>query len=105
MVGQLAEAANPTMIFEPKVFFTHNMVSEDVNAISWLPKSATELLVATEDNLMICDCRTNWTAKIVVDESSSKRISSLKFDPFDDNRFATMSKDGIRVFDLRIQRP
>jgi hypothetical protein len=37
----------------------------------------------------------------VPQESQSKQISNIKFDPFNKRRFAAMAEDLIQIFDLR----
>jgi hypothetical protein len=48
---------------EPKILF--NDVNEDVNAVAWI--SENELLVATEDSLLICDTRMLFSIKTQID--------------------------------------
>jgi hypothetical protein len=74
-------------------------VNEDVNALAWLPNSACALIVATEDNLILCDTRKDWQNRIV----TNKHVTGIKFDPFDleSNRFATLAQDYIKIFDIR----
>jgi len=74
-------------------------VNEDVNALAWLTNSACTLIVATEDNLILCDTRNDAKNKIV----ANKHITGIKFDPFDSesNRFATLAQDYIKIFDIR----
>lgn len=38
---------------------------------------------------------------IVSLENQSKQINTIKFDPFNRRRFAAMSEDQIKIFDLR----
>ena len=60
-VGKLLCKTNPERIIEPKIQL--NEVTEDVNALSWIPDSATDLLVATEDSMMIWDIRMLYQIK------------------------------------------
>jgi hypothetical protein len=68
-------------------------VNDDVNALAWLPNNACELIVATEDNLILCDTRKDWQNKLFDDNRTNKRVTSIKFDPFDTEfyRFATLA--------------
>ena len=86
---------------EPKYEFKD--INDDVNALAWLPSSQNDILVATEDNLKICDIRSTWTIKKFIEEVSFKNESvySIKFDPFDNNRFAAQCFKTIKIFDLR----
>ena len=45
----------PETITEEKYSFAQ--VMDDVGALCWLPESATEMLAATQDSLLICDTR------------------------------------------------
>lgn len=38
---------------------------------------------------------------IVSLENQSKQVNTIKFDPFNRRRFAAMSEDEIKIFDLR----
>ena len=79
---------------------------EEVNALSWVSDSATDLLVATEDSMVIWDIRMMYQIKNPIDQNLNKPIFSIKFDPFDKNRFAVMSEDMVKIYDLRIlQKP
>ena len=101
VVGQLINNTNPEAILDPKYSFKG--VNDDVNSVCWLPGSETDLLAATEDNLKICDTRSPWINNKLITE---KRIQEIKFDPFDDYRFACMTQNSIKIFDIRIiQKP
>lgn len=73
-------------------------------ALAWLPNSTTELLVATEDDLSVCDIRSTWAIQKFLEEGHCKHVTSIKFDPFDGNRFAAQSTEHIKIFDLRNRR-
>ena len=76
-------------------------MNDDVNSVCWLPGSETDLLAATEDSLKFCDTRTPWfTNKFI----SEKRIHAIKFDPFDDYRFACFTQNYIKIYDIRINQ-
>jgi len=95
---------DPITITEERYNFAQ--VSDDVNAVCWLPSSCNDLLAATPDSLLICDLRASWASKKhQIEENSHKGIFGIKFDPFDKNRFATISHETIKVFDLRISCP
>ncbi len=64
----------------------------------------SDLFVATEESLSICDIRASWTAKKFIEDVHGKNIGNIKFDPFDNNRFAAQTKESIKVFDLRNRR-
>ena len=96
-------AGDPETITEEKVNFAQ--VSDEVDALCWIPDSGTDLLAATKDNLFICDTRASWTSQHQIEEYSHKGIFGIKFDPFDKNRFATISKDSVRIYDKRISTP
>ena len=68
----------------------------------WLPNSATDLIAATENNLVICDTRKPWVVKQkIVDTGNTRIVSSIKFDPFDSNRYATLHDTVVKIYDLR----
>ena len=71
----------------------------------WLPDSDTDLLAAIKDSLILCDIRASWTKKQTIEEDSHKEVKGIKFDPFDKNRYATISKEIVKVYDIRINRP
>lgn len=50
---------------------------------------------------MVCDTRQTWTINRVIDQGNSRRVTSIKFDPFDSNRFATQSEEKIKIYDQR----
>lgn len=60
-----------------------------MNSLVWLPNSACEILVATEDNVIICDTRSSGTINRLIDDGNCKQVLNLEFDPFESNRFAT----------------
>ena len=91
---------DPETITEEKTNFAQ--INDDVNTLCWLPESGTDLLAATLDCLLVCDIRASWTTKDQIVKSSHKRIFSIKFDPFDKNRFAAISDEMVKVYDLRI---
>ncbi len=93
-------AADPETITQEKISF--DQVNDDVNALSWLPGSATNMLAATRDSLLFCDIRAHWTKKYQIEERTHMHIFGISFDPFDGNRFATISDEMIKVYDLRI---
>ena len=67
-----------------KVKYEFKEVKDEVNAVVWLPNSATDLIAATENNLVICDTRQPWVVKQkIVDTGNTRIVSSIKFDPFD----------------------
>ena len=44
-------------------------VNEDVLSLKWIPNSATEMVVATENSLMICDTRdSSWPVRNLIEE-------------------------------------
>jgi hypothetical protein len=51
----LKDTHNAETVSIPKHEFKE--VDDDVNALVWLPNSACEMMVATEDTLFICDTR------------------------------------------------
>lgn len=53
-------AGDPETITEEKVNFAQ--VSDEVDALCWMPDSGTDLLAATKDNLLFCDTRASWTS-------------------------------------------
>jgi len=57
--------------------------------------------VATEENLTICDLRAVWNVKKFSEDANCKNVNCLKFDPFDNNRFAALSQENLKIFDLR----
>jgi WD40 repeat protein len=102
VIGQLEVSQNPDYFVEPRHEFKE--VNDDVNALVWLPNSHTEIIFATEEDLSLCDIRSTWTVKKFIEEGHCKHVTSIKFDPFDSNRFATLSSDHIKIFDLRNRR-
>ena len=100
-MGRLLQNLNPITISAPKHSFKE--VIEDVNSVCWLPDSATDMIVATEDNLCLCDTRVSWKVKKYIEEDLSKKLKGIRFDPFDTNRFAAYSEETgmIKVYDLR----
>ena len=72
-------------------------VVEDVNAVSWMTES--ELIVATEANLLLCDTRMIFSIKMTIDQNLMKPFFGIKFDPFDSNRFAAISEEYVKVYD------
>ena len=78
------------------------MVTDDIYSIAWLPDSEFELIYATENQINFVDTRQNFNKKMIVSlENQSKQINTIKFDPFNRRRFAAMSEDQIKIFDLR----
>ena len=102
-VGSMYNTVDPETITEEKISFAQ--VNDDINALSWLPESSTDLLAASTDSLLFCDTRASWTTKPQIEENSHKRIFSIKFDPFNNYRFATISDEIVKVYDLRINKP
>jgi len=101
-IGKLFSTTGPETIFEPK--YTFKEVKEDVNAVCWLAESATELLAATDESLMLFDTRATWMVKDFIEDSHNKRVHGIQFDPFDKNRFASFSDDKIKIYDLRFTK-
>ena len=86
--------------------FAFNEVNDDVNALCWIPDSATEMIVATEDSLMICDTRfSSWPVRNHIEEQKNNAIIGIKFDPYDKHRFAAFTQNMIKIYDLRIPKP
>lgn len=54
-IGTMHNTADPETITQEKISF--DQVNDDVNAVRWLPGSATNMLAATRDSLLICDIR------------------------------------------------
>ena len=66
-VGHLLNIASPDPIYQEKFTFTE--VNEDVLSLKWIPNSATEMVVATENSLMICDTRdSSWPVRNLIEE-------------------------------------
>ena len=59
-IGCMYTAGDPETITEEKVNFAQ--VSDEVDALCWMPDSGTDLLAATKDNLLFCDTRASWTS-------------------------------------------
>ena len=79
--------ASPDPIYQEKFDFTE--VNEDVLSLKWIPNSATEMVVATENSLMICDTRdSSWPVRNLIEEQKNDSIIGIKFDPFDSHRLA-----------------
>lgn len=72
--------------------------------MSWFPGSETNLLVAIKDSLISVDKRNSWQ-KNVIEEDSHKEVRGIKFDPFDSKRYATISKEMVKVYDIRLNKP
>ena len=103
-MGRLLNITNPDAIFQEK--FAFNEVNDDVNALRWIPDSATEMVVATEDSLMICDTRmASWPVRNRIEEQKNNSIIGIKFDPYDKHRFAAFTQNTIKIYDLRIPKP
>lgn len=96
VVGKLISSPNPETILDPKYQFKG--VNDDVYSVCWLPGSETDLLAAIEDNLKICDTRQPWISNRFIND---KHILNIKFDPFDDYRFACQTSSHIKIYDIR----
>lgn len=66
----MAVTTGPESILEPRYEFKE--VTDNVNSLVWLPNSACEILVATEDNVIICDTRSPGTINKFIDEGNCK---------------------------------
>ena len=99
----MLDIEDPLTITTPQTEFSE--VNESVSALCWLPSSETDLLAAIKDSLIRCDMRQSWTKKQVIEEDSHMEVRGIKFDPFDANRFATLSKEMVKVYDIRFNRP
>ena len=96
--------ASPDPIYQEKFDFTE--VNEDVLSLKWIPNSATEMVVATENSLMICDTRDcSWPVRNLIEEQKNDSIIGIKFDPFDSHRLAAYTQNAIKIYDLRIPKP
>ena len=70
------------------------MVVDDIYSISWLPDSEYELIYANENQIQFCDTRQSYNRKTIVhQENQTKQILNIKFDPFNEKRFATIAED------------
>lgn len=65
-IGAITNTIEPETINEEKTSFAS--VNDDVAALCWLPESATDLLAATYDSLLICDIRAYWSTKPQIEE-------------------------------------
>ena len=68
--------------------------------------SKSELIYSTDKYIRICDTRDYQNFKSQFEDVNQSQVLGIKFDPFDPRRFATLSDDAIKVFDLRnIKKP
>ena len=102
LVCNMYNVVDPETITEEKISFAQ--VSDGVGALCWLPESDTDLLAAMKDSLIMCDIRASWK-KQIIEEDSNQEVKGIRFDPFDKNRYATISKQMVKVYDIRINRP
>jgi hypothetical protein len=99
-LGKVETTLGPEIITEYHDAFQN--VVDDIYSIAWLPESEYELIFATENQIQICDTRQRFAMKtIATQETHSRQIFNLKFDPFHKRRFAAMAEDQILIFDLR----
>ena len=100
-IGSMHREEDPEIISVPKINF--DKVCDDVNALCWVPDSlGHDLLAATRDSLLKCDIRASYSSYNQIEESTNKEIVDIKFEPNNPNRFATLSKESIKVYDMRI---
>ena len=104
-VAKVEQKAKPDLIFEPRNAFAK--INEDVYSLCWFVDSKHELLYGTDTNVKMCDIREYQSHfKAQYEDVNKSQVHSIKFDPFDSRRFASLTDDGIKIYDLRsMKRP
>jgi len=104
-VAKLEPKSRPDLIFEPKHAFSK--INEDIYSLCWFVDSKNELLYGTQTNVKVCDTREYQSHfKGTYEDQTRGQVSSIKFDPFDSRRFAALTEENIKIFDIRyFKRP
>ncbi len=104
-VAKLEPKFRPDLIFEPKHAFSK--INEDIYALCWFVDSKNELLYGTETHVKVCDTREYQShQKGIFEDQTRGQVTSIKFDPFDSRRFAALTEENVKIFDLRnMKRP
>lgn len=98
-IARIEQKQRPDIILDPKVSF--QKVHDDIFSISWFQDSDFLLIFGTEKQLKICDIRQSLSFKHTIEEAHNNNVFDIKFDPFDQGRFASVSDETIKIFDLR----
>ena len=102
-MAKLESKFRPELIFEPKHAFAK--INEDIYALCWFVDSKNELLYGTETHVKVCDTREYQSHhKGTYEDQTKGQVTSIKFDPFDPRRFAALTEENIKVFDIRNMR-
>jgi hypothetical protein len=102
-VAKLEPKYRAELIFEPKHAFAK--INEEIFALCWFPDSKHELLYGTETHVKLCDTREYQSHhKGVYEDQAKGQVTSIKFDPFDSRRFAALTEENLKVYDIRYMR-
>ena len=98
-VAKLEQKQRPDILYEAKYSF--QKIQENIFSLCWFTDSKTELIYGTDKQIRICDTRDYQNYKNQFDDINSSQVFGIKFDPFDPRRFAAITEENIKIFDLR----